>query len=109
VTNCPRAAVLLMVFLACALGARLSYGEARKAAYYPAAMCALGALCAGLFALGARRLGGREVYSFSLAFDCVVAAAYYLLPALWGVRVGWGAAAGVVLVLAGLAVVKASN
>ncbi|HYE59184.1 MAG TPA: hypothetical protein VD948_11790 [Rhodothermales bacterium] len=98
---------LLPVALLCLAGARLSYGPGRDSRWYVPAMALLGACCAALFAWGCRKLGSAErVYGYSLAYDAVVWASYYLFPLLTGARPKPMVLMGAALVVVGLICVK---
>lgn len=102
--------LLVPVFLLCCVGSWLTYSpERRQTAWYPWVMVLLGALCSWLFATGAKWLNdSQRVYVFSLAWDLLMVAAYYVLPlVVLGVKVSPGVAAGAALVVAGLVVIKA--
>ena len=102
--------LLFPVFLLCCAGSWLTYSDSRRqASWYPWVMVLLGAGCAYLFSLGAQWLDDKvRVYVFSLVYDCLMVAAYYVLPlVVLGVKVSPGVAVGAGLVVAGLVVIKA--
>lgn len=104
--------LLLPVFLLCCAGSYLSYTDAaRRGPHYVWQMALLGAGCAALFAVAARALDDKpRVYVFSLAYDFLMAVAYYLLPlAVFGVRLSPGVVAGVALAALGFALIKAAG
>jgi multidrug transporter EmrE-like cation transporter len=104
--------LLVPVFLLCVAGSGLSYTDAlRRSPWYTWWMVALGAACAGLFAWGAKLLDETpKVWVYSLWYDSLVLAGYYLIPLLvFGTKVSPGVLAGSALVLAGLVVVKVSS
>lgn len=100
--------LLIPIFLLCSFGAWLSYTEYTKSApWYVPLMAVLGAGCAALFAIAARRMSKTEVYTYSLWYDGAVAFAYYLLPVLiWDAKLTAGIVVGTLLVVSGLVVVK---
>ena len=104
--------LLVPVFLFCLMGAGLSYSDdARRHWSYTPWMIVLGAVCAGLFAWGAQLLDNKgKVFVFSIWYDSLVLACYYILPILiFGTRVSWGVMLGAAFVVAGLVIVKASE
>lgn len=104
--------LLVPVFVLCLAGSGLSYSDSlRRGPYYVPAMVLLGAACACLFAWGAWLLDDAgKVFVYSLAYDVVVLACYYLFPLLvMGVRVPPGVLVGAALVVAGLVVVKTAG
>lgn len=101
--------LLVPFFALCCVCSAMSYSKlARDWPGYTWAMCGAGAVCAWMFALAARWLDDKEaIYVYSLWWDSLMLAAYYLLPLLAsGVRPAAGACAGVVLVVLGMALVK---
>ena len=105
--------LLAPVSVMCVFGAWSSYTKwAKDAAWYTPTMTVLAALCGLCFALAAKRFGDNKpgLYVFSLSYDTVMMAAYYLLPvALLGARGTVGVYTGAILVAAGLFLVHASS
>lgn len=104
--------LLVPVFLMCVAGSWLSYSDAaRRSPGYVWWMVLLGGACAGLFGWAARALDDKaKLYAFSLFYDSLMMAAYYLLPlALFGARVSPGVLCGAALVAVGLLVVRVSE
>ena len=87
----------------------LSYTDSfRRTWWYMPLFTVLGCIVTCLFAWGVKLLDNKEkVYTFSLYYDTVVMAAYYLLPLLiFSTRPSPGTICGAILVVVGLFVVK---
>ncbi len=99
--------LLVPVLVLCLAGSAWTYSDDRGKSFV-IGMAVLGAMCAALFAVGVRELDSKaRVWVFSLCWDVVMLFSYYAVPILvLGVRVSPGVLAGMLLVVAGLVLVK---
>lgn len=104
--------LLAPVGLMCGFGAWATYTPwAKESTWYTPAIAVLSALCGLCFALAAKRLGADagKVYVFSLSYDALMMAAYYLLPIVaFGTRAPAGVYVGAAMVATGLLLVHLS-
>lgn len=98
--------VLPLYFVVCLAGAALTYvPRLRDSAVYPPGFAALCLAMAGLWVYATRRLPPSQIMAFSLAWDGVMAAAYYAIPAVM-IGASWRVCVGAVLVVAGITLAK---
>lgn len=103
--------LLVVVAVFSVAAAYLSYLEScRDCWWYVPAGVSLAVPVSIIWYSSARLLGNaNSVYFYSMCWDAVAVAAFYLIPLLcFGVRLNWQGLAGVVCMLVGLLLFKAS-
>ncbi len=101
--------LLLPVAIMCVVGSWSTYTKwAKDAPWYTPVLVLLSAMCGLCFALAAKQFQDDKarLYVFSLSYDSVMMAAYYLLPLVaFSTRVTPGVMCGAALVAIGLIMV----
>lgn len=103
-------ASLIGILTLSAAGVWMTYdGAMRSSRFFLPAAAALGAAASLLWFVSIRGMSRQNVYAYSLAWDAVVLATYYLLPLVaFQVRLSLAGAVGLALVVVGCVLVKVS-